>query len=637
MGLNKEKFVVAWSSNGQDGSSYGIFAQIFDSSDGTKVGKELQVNSYTNNNQMNPRMKAIGPNNEKFVITWESYGQDGTGNGVFAQNYKISENPEINEQIPQTQYFELKNYFNYQFSNESFLDPNEPNQSTVNLIYEAKLSNGNDLPNGLNFDSNKRQFSGSVSSEDSCLDWEIEIFALSQCDKEMSQTFNLSNSKPEINQQIPQDQYFSNTNEFNYEIPKDSFSDEQQYEYELTYEAKLSNGNDLPNGLEFDTNNKQFSGNVSIEDSCLDWEIEIFAFDYCDEYVSQTFNLLSSNEMPVIKNTIPDQVLSYGLDDYSDYQFQIPGDSFSDNEENELDLNYQAKLIVVNDDDRDEEEEQDLPEWLIFDENTRTFTINEDYQLTRNDMGNYTIKVIAIDYCNLNNSQDFNFEIQNDSPYLNKPINDIELNYDEDDEEDDDVSIFIFSEDTFIDPNNDQLSYTVYFNGIEDYLPCFIKFIETKRKFIFDVESAESGNHTIKIKASDDLLDTFDEFNLRVVKKSETDTDSDNDNDNNDDNDKNDDDNNNTDDKNNFSTGVIIGYSINGLIFVLIIISVIILFKKKNNLFSNSSRKKSDINIGIEENKSDDVIISGSHDIELNIPNNNSEQIDDDDDDDDEI
>ncbi|KAJ3443078.1 proline-rich receptor-like protein kinase perk13-related [Anaeramoeba flamelloides] len=522
IGTNNEKFVISWTSNGQDGSDYAVIAQIYDSSDGSKIGNEFQVNTYTDNHQETPSIASIGENNEDFVIAWESYGQDGSMNGIFAQHYKISENPEINEQIPQTQYFEKNNQFNFQFSSDSFQNPNEPGNFSLNLIYEAKLSNGNDLPDGLNFDSNNRQFSGSVSIEDSCQNWEIEIFAINQCNEQVSQNFTLSNPEPEINQ------------------------------------------------------------------------------------------------------TIPDQVLSYGLDDYSDYQFQIPQDSFSDNQESELDLNYDAKLVVVdnNDQGEEEEEEQDLPEWLIFNENTRTFTINEDYQSTRTDMGNYTIKVYAIDYCNLNISQSFNFELKNDSPYLNKPIDDIELNEDDsDDDGNDDIYIFIFDEDTFIDPNNDELSYTVYFNGIEDYLPCWIKFIESKRKFIFDVESANEGNHIIKIKASDDLLDSFNEFNLRVVKKSSTDTDTDDDNDNDNNNDT--DTNNTTDDKNEISTGIIIGYTVNGLILIIIIIIFIIIFKKKNNSLSNSSRrKKSNINIDIEENKSDDIIMSGSQDIELSVSNN---------------
>ncbi|KAJ6237444.1 myelin p0 related [Anaeramoeba flamelloides] len=514
MGTNKEKFVITWSSEEQDGSENGIFAQIFNSSDGSTIGLEFQVNNYTTSYQTDPSIASIGNINEKFVITWESYGQDGSGNGIYAQNYQLSSEPEINKQIPQTQYYENKNSFNYQFSNDTFQNSNNAIGSRVNLIYEAQLSNGNDLPNGLYFDSDQRKF----------------------------------------------------------------------------------------------------SGNVSVEVSCQNFEIEIFAINQCDQYTSQTFTLLSSNEMPQINNPIPDQVLSYGNDDYSDYQFQIPEDSFFDNEENELDLNYKAKLFVENnqEEDDDDDQEQDIPEWLIFNEDTKTFTINEDYQLTRKDMGNYTIKVFAIDYCNLNNSQSFNFEIKNDSPYLNKPINDLELNSDDGD----DIFIYIFEEDTFVDPNNDQLSYTIYFNEIEDYLPCWIKFIEKKRKFIFDVESADAGYHTIKIKASDDYFDTFDEFNLRVIKKSSVDTDNDG------------------DEKNDFDTGMIIAYSINGFIFLIIIISIIILFKKKKSgdFPLNSSRKKSDININIDENKSDDIIMSGGQDIEMTTSNNNNQEIDNDDD-----
>jgi hypothetical protein len=48
-------FVVAWSSHRQDGSSSGVFGQRF-SADGTTVGGEFQVNTYTTSAQYNPQV-----------------------------------------------------------------------------------------------------------------------------------------------------------------------------------------------------------------------------------------------------------------------------------------------------------------------------------------------------------------------------------------------------------------------------------------------------------------------------------------------------------------------------------------------------------------------------------------------------
>ncbi|MEH2022944.1 beta strand repeat-containing protein [Nostoc sp.] len=75
-------FVISWTSNGQDGSSNGIYAQRYNSA-GVPQGGEFKVNTYITNSQSNPTvaMDAGGD----FVISWTSDGQDGSGNGVYAQ------------------------------------------------------------------------------------------------------------------------------------------------------------------------------------------------------------------------------------------------------------------------------------------------------------------------------------------------------------------------------------------------------------------------------------------------------------------------------------------------------------------------------------------------------------------------
>jgi hypothetical protein len=77
-------FVVAWSSHGQDGSSYGIIARRFNST-GTALGGELQVNSYATGVQSVPSVGIDG--DRDFVVAWRSYGQDGSQNGVFARRF----------------------------------------------------------------------------------------------------------------------------------------------------------------------------------------------------------------------------------------------------------------------------------------------------------------------------------------------------------------------------------------------------------------------------------------------------------------------------------------------------------------------------------------------------------------------
>ena len=83
-------FVVTWMSDGQDGSNWGIYAQRYNAA-GVAQGTEYQVNTATANNQSysTVAMDADGD----FVVTWMSYGQDGSGDGVYAQRYQSDLSP----------------------------------------------------------------------------------------------------------------------------------------------------------------------------------------------------------------------------------------------------------------------------------------------------------------------------------------------------------------------------------------------------------------------------------------------------------------------------------------------------------------------------------------------------------------
>ncbi len=87
-------FVVAWTGYGADGSDYGIFAQQYKVNGGI-VGYQFPVNTFTAGNQQNASvsMDAAG----SFVVTWESYGQDGSGYDVYAQRYNVAGIPQGSE------------------------------------------------------------------------------------------------------------------------------------------------------------------------------------------------------------------------------------------------------------------------------------------------------------------------------------------------------------------------------------------------------------------------------------------------------------------------------------------------------------------------------------------------------------
>ncbi|KAJ6248674.1 insulin-like growth factor binding protein [Anaeramoeba flamelloides] len=112
--LSNDNFVITWESLGQDGDGSGIYAQIFDGTD-SRVGSEFQVNSYTDLDQGKPHVSAF-TNNDNFVITWESLGQDRDGSGIYAQ---IFDGP--NSRVGTE----------FQANNETNLDQSEPCVATI--------------------------------------------------------------------------------------------------------------------------------------------------------------------------------------------------------------------------------------------------------------------------------------------------------------------------------------------------------------------------------------------------------------------------------------------------------------------------------------------------------------------------
>jgi Ca2+-binding RTX toxin-like protein len=83
--LSDGGYVVTWMSDGQDGSNWGIYAQRYNKL-GAAVGGETLVNSTAvGYDQQQPAITALSDGG--YVVTWFSYGQDGSGAGIYAQRY----------------------------------------------------------------------------------------------------------------------------------------------------------------------------------------------------------------------------------------------------------------------------------------------------------------------------------------------------------------------------------------------------------------------------------------------------------------------------------------------------------------------------------------------------------------------
>jgi Ca2+-binding RTX toxin-like protein len=77
-------WVATWQSFGQDGSGYGVYQQAYNA-DGSTLGGEVRVNSYVTNWQYYPEITALAGGG--WVVTWLSLGQDGSDEGVYQQAY----------------------------------------------------------------------------------------------------------------------------------------------------------------------------------------------------------------------------------------------------------------------------------------------------------------------------------------------------------------------------------------------------------------------------------------------------------------------------------------------------------------------------------------------------------------------
>jgi len=67
-----------WRDNSLDGSSYGVYAQRYNT-DGTAAGSEFRVNTTTSNGQYEPEVAMLDGGD--FVVVWRSDYQDGSAPG----------------------------------------------------------------------------------------------------------------------------------------------------------------------------------------------------------------------------------------------------------------------------------------------------------------------------------------------------------------------------------------------------------------------------------------------------------------------------------------------------------------------------------------------------------------------------
>ena len=80
-------YIVAWQGEKQDDPDhkFGVFAQRY-TNDGSELGREFRANTTTVKNQRTPALAA--GDDGRFIVAWESDGEDGSGYGIYGQLYK---------------------------------------------------------------------------------------------------------------------------------------------------------------------------------------------------------------------------------------------------------------------------------------------------------------------------------------------------------------------------------------------------------------------------------------------------------------------------------------------------------------------------------------------------------------------
>ena len=84
------RFVVVWTTELQDASSFGVVGRRFDAS-GAPLGPEFPLNTYTTFGQYEPKV-ASAPGGA-FLVAWTGQTQDGFGNAVLARAYDAAGTP----------------------------------------------------------------------------------------------------------------------------------------------------------------------------------------------------------------------------------------------------------------------------------------------------------------------------------------------------------------------------------------------------------------------------------------------------------------------------------------------------------------------------------------------------------------
>ncbi|KAJ6251839.1 dystroglycan-related [Anaeramoeba flamelloides] len=380
-----------------------------------------------------------------------------------------------------------KNY-QYIFDEGTFKDP-----EGVALIYEARLdSNDDPLPDWLEFDPVNRKFHSNTVPEYLCNEDEfiIKVTANDTC-ATVNDIFKItiSNESPYL-QNALEDKIKPVNSDFTYTFNSDSFIDPEGVT--LTYEARLDSGDPLPDWLEFNTGTRTFSGPIPADTECnTSWEIKVTANDSCT-IIEDIFMLTVSDEAPYLDEPLKNHTNYAG----NPFDYTFLSHCFIDPEG--VQLSFEVE---------DYEKETDLPTWLNFDSDTRTFS----GVVPDENCGEVIhIRVTGKDACTAIEN-DFYLNITNPRPVDNKKL-EPQIAYAKKKFD------YVFPEDAFTNEDGVSLTYTAKREGNKD-LPSWMNFDPDTRKFLIEENDDDRCSYLyhIDLNADDGCYNVTGKFVIEFI------------------------------------------------------------------------------------------------------------------------
>ncbi|MDT9547292.1 MAG: DUF4347 domain-containing protein [Chlorobium phaeovibrioides] len=386
-----EGFVITWQASAQDGSDSGVYAQCYDAS-GVPVDSEFRVNTEVEGAQGEPTAIMLG--DEGVVVAWQSNGQDGSTWGIYAQRFDAEGVPvtvvplsytalALNSMKTATgldvevwltagiQVDVIDLEFSYRTEGAAYTGHSIPledweliaTESLPGVITFAGYAADFELLGG-DADILLGTFSFTFTGDEPDFAFSLSDYSILANSALIPAEINLgilsALHAPVLAIPIP-DQNVDEDALYQYALETSVFTDLDATAGDvLIYSAALDDGSNLPSWLQFDAISGVLSG-TPLNSDVGSINLKVSVTDQGGLSKSDVFSLLISNvnDAPVVATPIADA----SVDENNLYTFTLSSTSFIDPDAGDV-LAYRAALG----------DGSALPAWLDFDVSTLTFS-----------------------------------------------------------------------------------------------------------------------------------------------------------------------------------------------------------------------------------------------------------------------